>query len=221
MACGRNITVSPKKSDKPANPAAQEAPPAAAAGSPAAEEALRSELAAKEKLAQSYFDQLLRLKAEFENYRRRVDREKPELIRYGRSEILARVLPLYDVLEAAHEEILKGQAAGGAAPKSLSAHLESVAKGMELIFKEFEKLFDSVGIKPMEAEGKPYDHEWHDVMGTVERSDLEEGTVVEVLQSGYLLDGKVLRHAKVRISKKPPAAGGDVKGPETQGGSAP
>jgi len=157
---------------------------------------LEAEIAAKERLAQTYFDQLLRLKAEFENFRKRVDRDKPELVRLGKSEILLKLLPLYDVLKAAHEGIARqgGDAAG------------PLAHGMELIFKEFGKFFASEGVTVMESFGKPYDPREHDVVGTVDRPDLEEGTVVEVLQAGFLMDGRVLRHAKVRISKKPAQA---------------
>ena len=88
-----------------------------------------------------------------------------------------------------------------------------------MIFKEFDKLFKSEGVAVMECLGRPYHHDWHDVLGTVERADVEEGTVVEVLQKGFLVGGRVLRHARVKISKKPgvpsegtsPAAGKDPK----------
>lgn len=172
----------PKESEAP-EAAAPVAQPAPEAGAP------------------DYYEQLLRLKAEFENFRKRVDREKPELVRYGREQILTKLLPLYDVLAQAHEEIARQNATAAG-----SEGLKSLAKGMELIFKEFEKLFASEGMKPFEASGKPYDHAWHDVVGTVERADLPEGTVVDVLQPGFTLDGKVLRHAKVRISRKPATA---------------
>ena len=186
------------------------APAGPAAGAAEEPKVLKDEIAAKERLARGYFDQLLRLKADFENFRKRVDREKPEMIRYGRSEILMKLLPLFDVLAQAHEEVLRQHAAGGGT-EGVPEGLKSLAKGMELIFKEFEKLFDSEGIRPIEAQGKPYNHEWHDVVGTVERADLEEGTVVEVLQPGFTMDGKVLRHAKVRISRKAAAPGGGPK----------
>lgn len=171
----------------------------------APEETLRAELAEKDKLAKEYYDQLLRLKAEFENYRKRVDREKAELARYAKSEMLGRLLALFDVLSAAHAEIGKNPGADG------KQRVEALSRGVEMLLKEFQKLFSSEGVQPMDAQGKAYDHERHDVMGAVEREDLEDGTVVDVLQPGYLLDGKVLRHAKVRISKKP-AKKDDSKG---------
>ena len=75
------------------------------------------------------YDQLLRLKAEFENYRRRVDREKPEWFARGRAEVTAKLLPLYDLVRHAHEDVKAG-------------HADSpLAMGMDAIFKEYEKLF--------------------------------------------------------------------------------
>ena len=88
-----------------------------------------------------YLDQLLRLKAEFENYRKRVDREKPEYLRLGRAAVLAKLLPLYDLLQKAHQEVQ-------------SSHNDTpLAKGMAGIFKEFDKLWmvkDLDIIKPLE-----------------------------------------------------------------------
>ncbi|MBI5630054.1 MAG: nucleotide exchange factor GrpE [Elusimicrobia bacterium] len=133
-----------------------------------------------------YYDQLIRLKAEFENYRKRVDREKPEFYRLGRAEVLLKLLPIYDLLQRAHEQV--------------QAQTE-LAKGMEGIFKEFEKIFKEEGVAAMDPVGKPYDSYQHEVLGAVEREDLEEGTVVDVLQAGFMLQDKVLRPAKVRIAK--------------------
>ncbi len=135
-----------------------------------------------------YLDQLLRLKAEFENYRKRVDREKPEYIRLGKAQLLLKLLPIYDTLKLAHEHLR-----GGAGES---------AKGMEAIFKEFEKVFREEGVRIMEPLGKPFDALQHEVLGTVEKDGAEDGTVVEVLQPGFTLDDKVLRSAKVRIARK-------------------
>ena len=141
--------------------------------------------------AVDYLDQLLRLKAEFENYRKRVDREKPEYINLGKAAILAKLLPLYDLLQKVHREV---QVAHNDTP---------LAKGMEGIFKEFDKLFREEGITPMDPLNKPFDANQHEVFGTMDREDLAEGIVVDVLQNGFLLQDRVLRTAKVRITRKP------------------
>lgn len=136
----------------------------------------------------NYYDQLLRLKAEFENYRKRVDREKPEFYRLGKAELLLKLLPIYDVLKLAHDH--------------LKSRTDEAAKGMDAIFKEFEKLFKEEGVRVMDPVGKPFDALQHEVLGTVEKEGAEDGTVVDVIQPGFMLGDKVLRSAKVRIARK-------------------
>jgi molecular chaperone GrpE len=137
----------------------------------------------------NYLDQLIRLKAEFENYRKRVDRERPEFVKIGKAEVLLKLLPIYDAMLKAHQEVL-------------ASHNDTpLARGMEGIFKEFEKLFRDEGIGPMDPVGKPFDALQHEVLGTLE-SDLEDGTVIDVLQNGFTQKDKVLRTAKVRIARR-------------------
>lgn len=136
-----------------------------------------------------YYDQLLRLRAEFENYRKRVEREKPELYRLGRADVIANFIPLYDLLQKAHGEIQ-------------NSHAQSeIAKGMDGIFKEFEKIFKEEGVTVMEALNQPFNPALHEALGAVEAPGVKDGTVVEVFQTGYLIAGRVLRTAKVRIAK--------------------
>ena len=104
-----------------------------------------------EKPQPDYYGQLLRLKAEFENYRKRVDREKPEYLRLGRVAVLAKLLPLYDLLRKAHEQV---QAEHNDTP---------LAKGMDGIFKEFDKLFREEGVTTMDPLNKPFDALQHEV----------------------------------------------------------
>lgn len=138
----------------------------------------------------NYLDQLIRLKAEFENYRKRTDRERPEFVRLGKAEVLLKLLPIYDVLLKAHQDVL-------------ASHNDTpLARGMEGIFKEFDKLFREEGIEPMEPAGKPFDATRHEVLGMVERDDVEDGVVVDVLQNGFMQKDKVLRTAKVRIARR-------------------
>ncbi len=140
--------------------------------------------------APDYYGQLLRLKAEFENYRKRTDRERPEIMQWGRAEVLLSLLPIYDLLLKAHEDI---QAAHTDMP---------LAKGMEGIFKEFERLFKDEGVEAMSPLGKPFDAMLHEVLAAVDREGCEPGAVAEVVQRGFTLRGKVLRPAKVIIAKK-------------------
>jgi len=137
-----------------------------------------------------YYGQLLRLKAEFENYRKRVDREKPEWFKSGRAEVTAKLLPLYDLLRHAHEEVRTGHAD------------TPLAKGLDAIFREYEKLFREEGVTEIDPLGKPFDPHSHEALGLVDKPGCEEGAVAEVLQAGFLLGDKVLRTAKVRLQKK-------------------
>lgn len=140
--------------------------------------------------APDYLGQLVRLKADFENFRKRTDREKPEWVKYGRAEVLAKLLPLYDVLRHAHDEVKAGHAE------------TTLAKGMDSIFKEFEKIFKDEGVVLVDPLGKAFDPHYHEAFGFVDKEGFEEGAVADVLQTGFLLGDKVLRTAKVRLQKK-------------------
>lgn len=140
-----------------------------------------------------FYDQLIRLKAEYENFRKRIDREKPELIRHGRDSLLDRLFPLYDVLLAAHDQI----AAHGEEQST-----KDLAKGLKMIFREFTEVFKAEGVEIIQTVGKPYDFNQHEVLGQVETAEHPEGTVVEELQRGYRIGERILRHAKVRVAKK-------------------
>lgn len=183
-----------KKHEEKAEPLPEAADQELAGGDEAAKPA--AEPASKEK---EYYDQLLRLKADFENYRKRVEKEKPELIKWGKAELLSRLLPLYDLLLQAHLHIAKVQES----PEGLSpAQAGELMKGLEMIFKEFSKTFENEGIRPMETAGKPYDPMSAEIMGMVETGEDQDGLVVDELQKGFYYGDKVLRPARVRIGRK-------------------
>ena len=137
-----------------------------------------------------YYSQLLRLKAEFENYRKRVDREKPDWFARGRAEVVAKLLPLYDLLQHAHGEVVAGYAD------------TPLAKGLDAIFREYEKLFREEGVSRLDPLGKAFDPHTQEAFGFTDKPGYEEGAVAEVLQTGFMLGDKVLRTAKVRLQKK-------------------
>jgi len=188
-----------------ANAAQERAAPAAvpaagpnAAGTAREENDLRAE-------NKQLFDQLLRLKAEFENYRKRVDREKPEWERMGRVQLLGKLLPLHDVLLSAHEQALRRAEILEKAGEG-SKEVAELLRGLEMIFKEFTKFFEAEEVRAIEAVDKPYDFNFHDVIGQVETDARPEGVVVEEVARGYTMGGKVLRPARVRVAKKPASA---------------
>lgn len=156
------------------------------------EEKQETELEKQTRLAKEYYDQLLRNKAEFENYRKRVERERLSLIQYGKADLLTKFLPMYDILSSAAKHL-----------ESIhNAELGNTLKGLQMIFKEFEKIFDSEGIRPMETIGKPYDPMANEILGVVDGDDKNDGLVVEELQKGFFLGDKILRPARVKIARK-------------------
>lgn len=140
-----------------------------------------------------YYDQLLRLKADFENYRKRTEREKAELINYGAAGTIAQFLPLYDTMLKAKEQIKK--------------HKDGDAKvlkdGLEMVFKEMGKVFEAAGVKPMDVMGKPFDPMEQEVLTTLPCEPAQDNHVVEEVQKGFTLNGKVLRPARVCVGKAP------------------
>ncbi|MCX5783515.1 MAG: nucleotide exchange factor GrpE [Elusimicrobia bacterium] len=156
-------------------------------------------------LAEQYYEQMVRLKAEFENYRKRIEKEKPEFIRWGKTEMLIKLLPLYDVILKAHDQLNKIMADKAACEGPTG----ELCKGLEIIFKEFSKLFESENVKSMESLGKPYDPMSHEVLGVVEGDDSNDGIVVDEIQKGFTCGDKMIRPARVRIAKKPEQKGND------------
>ncbi|OGR51896.1 MAG: nucleotide exchange factor GrpE [Elusimicrobia bacterium GWA2_62_23] len=156
-------------------------------------EAQGGELEKQKKQTEDYYNQLLRLQADFENYRKRVEKEKPELIKWGKAEILAKLLPLYDLLQAAHSHV-NGSKDGG--------NSDDVLKGLEMIFKEFSRVFEAEGLRPMDPVGKPYDPMASEILGVVDGTEENDGLVTEELQKGFYYGEKILRPARVKIAKK-------------------
>ena len=131
-------------------------------------------------------DSLQRLQAEFENYRKRIEKEKEEFVKYAKAELMQKLLPTIDTFEIA----LKS-----------AKDSEKFVKGMEMVYAQLVSTLQSEGLKPIEAAGKKFDPYLHEVM-LKEKSDKDDDIVLEELQKGYMLNDKVLRHSKVKISEK-------------------
>jgi molecular chaperone GrpE len=131
-------------------------------------------------------DRLLRTAAEFDNYRKRVDRERRDLAEFTAAEVLRDVLPIVDNLERALA------AAGEGDP---------LRKGVELIHKQMLDLLRKRGVKPIEALGADFDPNFHQAVVHETSSEHREGEVMEELQRGYLLGDRLLRPAMVKVAK--------------------
>lgn len=137
-------------------------------------------------------DKYLRLYAQFENFKKRTQKDKEELSKYTKEEVLYHLLPIIDNLEMA----LKHSGDGIS---------ESLVKGVEITLREFQRVTEKFGLVPISAVDKPFDPSLHHAMTVVERSDVEDKTVVEEFRKGYVFGGKVLRPSLVAVSKKTPA----------------
>lgn len=134
-------------------------------------------------------EKYLRLYAEFENYKKRVQREKEELIKYGNETLLYELLNVLDNLEMALRH----------SGENLS---EGLVKGVEMTLREFQRITEKFGLVQIEALGKPFDPTLHHAMSQVERDDVDDKTVVEEFRKGYMYGDKVLRASLVAVSKK-------------------
>jgi molecular chaperone GrpE len=141
--------------------------------------------------AAEYWDRILRLQADFENTRKRLEREKQDFVKFANEGILTDLLNVLDDLERSLDVADAGQ-------KDVNVFL----KGVEMVLAHLYDLLKDYGIKPIEAAGKIFDPNYHEALMQVENKDLPEHTIVEELQKGYLLNDRVLRTAKVKVSKK-------------------
>jgi molecular chaperone GrpE len=160
------------------------------------EEAAASELEADlAKLSQTeserneYLDTLRRVQAEFENYRKRVIKEQTALVDRATSGLVEQLLPVLDSFELA----LKNLDSAG------SDDIESVRKGVELVYAELLGVLEKAGLSRIEAEGKPFDPNVHEAV--MQEDGDGEPVVTDVLRTGYTLKGRVLRPAMVKVTR--------------------
>ena len=152
-------------------------------------EIMSQSLVEEKKKTNELSDQLLRLKAEFENFRKRNEKEKHALIAWGKEDILLKQLDLLFVIEQACKSV------DGA------SDLESIKTGLKLILSEFQKMLKVEGVKTIDALGKQFDLNLHDAVEQIEDNKAKDGSIVEVLQDGYKIGEKVIKHAKVKVAK--------------------
>ena len=129
---------------------------------------------------------LQRLQADFENYKKRVDKEKQEFMQFATREFVKRILPIIDNFEVAlaHEQ----------------SH-EDFKKGVELIYAQMREILPNHGIEEIDTEGKTYDPFMHQAMMTVHDPSKKENEIIEVFQKGYKMGNNAIRQAKVKVNK--------------------
>lgn len=139
-------------------------------------------------------DNLLRRTAELENMRRRHQQERTQLIFEANKRLIAELLPTIDDLERTLSHIK---------PEDEN----TFAQGIELVYRNFLKVLERYGVKPMESVGEHFDVNLHDALMEEARTDVEPGTITQEVMKGYLMNDGVLRHAKVIVAKAPDEEG--------------
>lgn len=148
---------------------------------------LEEQLAAKTKEAGENWDRFLRERADLENYRKRVNREKEELLNYGNKSLIEEILPVLDNLE---------RALAHASEDGLAALVEGIRLTHDMLLSSLKKF----GVSPLEAAGSPFDPAFHQAMAQVPTDDHAPNTVIEEYQKGYKLKERLLRPAMVTVS---------------------
>ena len=154
------------------------------------EEQLANMLAEAQQMVNEEKDKYLRLSAEFDNYRKRTLKEKAELIKNGAEKTLTAILPVLDDFERA----LKNMEA--------SEETKAMKEGVELIFGKFQKILGQEGLQKIETEGKEFDTDFHEAIALIPApSEDLKGKILDCVQTGYMLNEKVIRHAKVAVAQ--------------------
>jgi len=169
------------------------------------EEALEAE---KEKAARNY-DRLLRVTAEFENYKKRVQRQMEDIKKYANESLIKELLSVVDNLERAitASEISLSE-------KEKTPNSSCLVEGVEMTLKEILRVLEKFNVTPLESVGKPFDPMFHEAVMQEETDQYPENTVISEMQKGYLLHDRLIRPAMVVVSK--PKTGSQDSGPQEE-----
>jgi molecular chaperone GrpE len=136
-------------------------------------------------------EKYVRLYAEFDNYKKRAAKDRVDLTKFVREELVYELLPSLDHLDIALKHAGEDESTAG------------LKQGVEMTLRELHRTLEKFGLKVIEAEGKPFDPEYHHAVSQVESDELEDKTVVEEMRRGYMFGDKVLRASMVSVSRKP------------------
>lgn len=136
-------------------------------------------------------DRYLRTAADFDNYRKRVEKEREDIVCYANEKLVSDLLPILDNLERALSVDSEG------------ANLGSILEGVRMVNRQLQSVLSGCGLEPVNAVGSAFDPQVHEAVGVLPSGDHDEGTVLAELQKGYKLKGKVLRHSMVHVAGQP------------------
>lgn len=170
--------------DQPQNEQAEEATPLTH------EKELEKELEMAQETIEEQKDKYLRLSAEFDNYRKRTLKEKAELILNGGEKSLSSILPVVDDFERAIKTM------------ETATDVNAVKEGVELIYNKFMATLAQNGVKVIETKDQPLDTDYHEAIAVIPApSEAQKGKILDCVQTGYTMNDKVLRHAKVVVGE--------------------
>lgn len=148
-------------------------------------ESFQKLLEEEKKKSEVYIEQYKYLKADFENYKKIAEKDKERIIKNANEQMMIDLLPILDDFEAALKNMRECEE----------------KKGVEMIFNKLSKVLESKGLKKIDTLNKKFDPYYHEAL-LKENSEMEEGYILEEIQKGYMLNDKVLRHSKVKVSKR-------------------
>ena len=135
-------------------------------------------------------EKYLRLAADFDNYKRRVEKEKQDIFKYGIENLIMQLIPFDDIFESVLKQMENK-------PSS-----EIVHKGLEMLKTEFSKILEDAGVKKINSLNNRFDANIHEASEVIETDDYQDGQIIEEERAGYLLNGKTIRPALVKVAKK-------------------
>jgi len=154
-------------------------------------EHLTSQIKAAETEAKDHYDKLLRMMAELDNYKKRSEREKQEVVKYSNEQLVTELLPVLDDLDRVLEHV----------PEGASKELVDFVEGVQLVSKHFLGTLEKYGLKEIQAAGEKFNPEYHEAVAHLPSSDTPADHVMDVHRKGYLLNERVIRAAMVSVSK--------------------
>lgn len=182
--------VETPQNEQPQEEQAAESDSTAPSDEPTHEEKLMEQLAQANQTIEEQSDKYLRLSAEFDNYRKRTNKEKAELILNGSQTTIKAILPVLDDMERAMSNMEK------------SDELRPALEGVELIYNKFIKILEQQGVKKIETENQEFNTDYCEAIAMIPAPSEEmKGKIMDCVQTGYMLNDKVIRHAKVAVGQ--------------------
>jgi len=140
--------------------------------------------------SEEYYDQLIRLQAEMDNMKKRLDKQRHEFVKFANAELMAELVDIIDDFHRASDSA------------KTSEDLKGLIAGVDMITSKLGQLLKRRGLEEISETGVPFNHDKHEAVATGETNEHKENTVIEILRKGYAIDGQTVRPAMVKVAKK-------------------